>query len=79
MSKKFAHTQEELEKLSLKELENLAASMREKIIQVVSKNGGHLSSNLGAVELSIAMHLVFDVKKILLFLMCHISLIHTSF
>lgn len=79
MSKKFAHTQEELEKLSLKELENLAASMREKIIQVVSKNGGHLSSNLGAVELSIAMHLVFDTKKILLFLMCHISLIHTSF
>ncbi|EDP4163552.1 1-deoxy-D-xylulose-5-phosphate synthase [Campylobacter jejuni] len=63
MSKKFAHTQEELEKLSLKELENLAASMREKIIQVVSKNGGHLSSNLGAVELSIAMHLVFDAKK----------------
>ncbi|EIA5873685.1 1-deoxy-D-xylulose-5-phosphate synthase, partial [Campylobacter jejuni] len=63
MSKKFVHTQEELEKLSLKELENLAASMREKIIQVVSKNGGHLSSNLGAVELSIAMHLVFDAKK----------------
>lgn len=53
--------------------------MREKIIQVVSKNGGHLSSNLGAVELSIAMHLVFDAKKILLFLMCRISLIHTSF
>lgn len=79
MSKKFAHTQEELEKLSLKELENLAASIREKIIQVVSKNGGHLSSNLGAVELSIAMHLVFDAKKILLFLMCHINLIHTSF
>ena len=63
MSKKFAHTQEELEKLSLKELENLAASMREKIIQVVSKNGGHLSSNLGTVELSIAMHLVFDAKN----------------
>lgn len=37
--------------------------MREKIIQVVSKNGGHLSSNLGAVELSIAMHLVFDAKR----------------
>lgn len=79
MSKKFAHSQEELEKLSLKELENLAASIREKIIQVVSKNGGHLSSNLGAVELSIGMHLVFDAKKILLFLMYPINLIHISF
>lgn len=63
MSKKFAHTQEELEKLSLKELENLASTLRERIIEVVSKNGGHLSSNLGAVELSIAMHLVFDATK----------------
>ncbi|MFQ6342489.1 1-deoxy-D-xylulose-5-phosphate synthase [Campylobacter sp. VTCC 70190] len=63
MSKKFAHTQEELEKLSLKELENLASTLRERIIEVVSKNGGHLSSNLGVVELSIAMHLVFDATK----------------
>ncbi len=63
MSKKFAYTQKQLEKLSLKELENLACSIRKKIIEVVSKNGGHLSSNLGAVELSIAMHLVFDAQK----------------
>ncbi|AXP09419.1 1-deoxy-D-xylulose-5-phosphate synthase [Campylobacter hepaticus] len=63
MNKKFAHTKEELEKLSLKELEDLAVLIREKIIQVVSQNGGHLSSNLGAVELSIAMHLIFDANK----------------
>lgn len=63
MNKKLAHTKNELENLSLNELENLALRLREKIIQVVSKNGGHLSSNLGVVELSIAMHLVFDATK----------------
>ncbi|EBF6045120.1 1-deoxy-D-xylulose-5-phosphate synthase [Campylobacter coli] len=56
----FAYTKEELEKLNLTQLEDLAARIREKIIDVVSKNGGHLSSNLGAVELTIAMHTVFD-------------------
>ncbi len=63
MNKKLAHTKKELESLTWKELENLALRLREKIIEVVSKNGGHLSSNLGAVELSIAMHLVFDLAK----------------
>ncbi|MEE6628854.1 1-deoxy-D-xylulose-5-phosphate synthase N-terminal domain-containing protein, partial [Campylobacter coli] len=43
----FAYTKEELEKLNLTQLEDLAARIREKIIDVVSKNGGHLSSNLG--------------------------------
>ncbi len=63
MSKKLAHTKEELENLSPDALEILASNLREKIIEVVSKNGGHLSSNLGVVELSIAMHLVFDARK----------------
>ena len=60
---KFSYTHDELCKLSLEELELLAKNIREKIIEVVSKNGGHLSSNLGVVELSIAMHCVFDSKK----------------
>lgn len=48
---------------SIKELEELAKDIREKILEVVSKKGGHLSSTLGAVELIIGMHYVFDVKK----------------
>ena len=41
----------------------LCHDIRERIIDVVSKNGGHLSSTLGATELIVAMHAVFDVKK----------------
>jgi len=48
---------------SLNELENLAKKIRERILEVVSKNGGHLSSTLGATDLIIAMHYVFDSKK----------------
>ena len=42
------------------ELEKLAQDIRDRIIEVVSKNGGHFSSTLGAVELTIGMHKVFD-------------------
>lgn len=48
---------------NLDELEALCEDIRARILSVVSKNGGHLSSNLGVVELSVAMHYVFDVKK----------------
>jgi len=48
---------------SIKELEILCQDIREKILEVVSKNGGHLSSTLGATELIVAMHKVFDVTK----------------
>lgn len=48
---------------SLEELEELAKKVRDRILKVVSQNGGHLSSNLGSVELIIAMHYVFDYKK----------------
>src|SRR3990167_6903417 len=47
----------------IKELENLCKEIREEILRVVSKNGGHLSSTLGATELIVAMHEVFDSKK----------------
>ena len=49
-----------LKTLSLKELKELAKEIRQRIIEVVSVNGGHLSSNLGVVELTIALHFVFD-------------------
>jgi len=42
------------------ELENIAQDIRDRIIDVVSRNGGHFSSTLGAVELTIGMHKVFD-------------------
>lgn len=48
---------------NLKELESLSADIRNRIIDVVSRNGGHFSSTLGAVELTVAMHYVFDVNK----------------
>lgn len=45
------------------ELATLAEELRGRILDVVSNNGGHLSSSLGAVDLIIAMHKVFDVNK----------------
>lgn len=48
---------------SIKELEQLCKEIRAEILRVVSKNGGHLSSTLGATELIVAMHKVFDSKK----------------
>ncbi len=48
---------------SLKELESFCAEIRNEILRVVSKNGGHLSSTLGATEIIVAMHKVFDSQK----------------
>jgi len=45
------------------ELEALCSDIRERILRVVSKNGGHLSSTLGATEIIVAMHKVFDSQK----------------
>lgn len=52
-----------LREYSIEELNEYCEQIRQKIIQTVSKNGGHLSSNVGAVELIVAMHYVFDVKN----------------
>ena len=52
-----------LKKMSISELEKLSVDMRNYIIQNVSKTGGHLSSNLGIVDLTIAMLKVFDASK----------------
>ena len=48
---------------SIEELNAYCEQIRQKIIQTVSKNGGHLSSNVGAVELIVAMHYVFDAQR----------------
>ncbi len=48
---------------STDELQALCGDIRERILEVVSVNGGHLSSTLGATELIVAMHKVFDSKK----------------
>jgi 1-deoxy-D-xylulose-5-phosphate synthase len=53
----------DLKKLSQEELERLAAEIRQKIVETVSKTGGHLAPSLGVVELTIALHYVFDAPK----------------
>ncbi len=54
---------QDLQQLSIEDLEVLAQEMREIIIDVVSQNPGHLASNLGVVELTIALHYTFDFLK----------------
>ena len=53
----------ELKNASLSQLKTLCEEIREEIFQTVSVCGGHLSSNLGVVELTVAMHRVFDFPK----------------
>ena len=54
---------DDLKKLNLLEKNKLAEEIKEYILEVVSKNGGHLASNLGVVELTIALHSVFDLPQ----------------
>jgi 1-deoxy-D-xylulose-5-phosphate synthase len=53
----------DVKKLDPEELVKLCGEIREEIISAVSKNGGHLASNLGVVELTVALHHVFDLPK----------------
>ncbi len=50
----------DLKKLSMEEMELLAVELRRKIVETVSKTGGHLAPNLGSVELTMALHYVFN-------------------
>jgi 1-deoxy-D-xylulose-5-phosphate synthase len=50
----------DLKKLKRENLPSLAEEIRQKLLEVISKTGGHLGSNLGIVELTLAMHYVFD-------------------
>jgi 1-deoxy-D-xylulose-5-phosphate synthase len=53
----------DLKALSFEQLEQLAAEIRQEIVSVVSKTGGHLGASLGAVELTLAAHYVFDAPS----------------
>lgn len=54
---------EDLKELSNEELVELAAEVRSEIIDVISRNGGHLAPSLGTVELTVALHYVFDSPR----------------
>lgn len=57
------NTPKDVKKLTLKQKQELAEEIRKYIIEIVAKNGGHLASNLGVVELTIALHSIFDVPN----------------
>jgi 1-deoxy-D-xylulose-5-phosphate synthase len=62
------HSPGDVKALSLAECDTLAAEVRDFLVDAVTRNGGHLGSNLGAVELTIALHRVFDSPRdVLLF------------
>ena len=57
------HSPADLKKLSVPQLESLAQEIRERLIVTLSKTGGHLGPNLGVVELTLALHTVFETPK----------------
>ena len=57
------NTPEDVKKLTIEEKKQVAEEIRKYILEVVSENGGHLASNLGVVELTIALHSVYDLPK----------------
>ena len=54
---------QDIKKMNSQEKKQLAEEIRKYILDIVSENGGHLASNLGVVELTIALHNTFDVPK----------------
>ena len=54
---------EYLKNMSLQEMDLLSYAIRDFLIEKVSKTGGHLASNLGVVELTLALHRIFDSPK----------------
>ena len=63
MNKIITDKRIDIKSKSIDELKELCEDIRTRILEVVSKNGGHLSSTLGATELIVAMHYVFDSAK----------------
>ena len=59
----LVNSPEELRRLPESELSEVAAELRREILDSVSRNGGHLASSLGAVELIVALHRVFDTPR----------------
>src|ERR1700735_1295437 len=71
------HSPADVKKLSIPELTQLAEEIRARLIVGVSKTGGHIGPNLGVVELTIAMHYVFDTPKdSLVFDVSHQAYVH---
>src|ERR1039457_923658 len=71
------HSPSDLKALSLVECDQLAAEIRDFVVEAVSRTGGHLGSNLGVVELTLALHRVFDSPEdILLFDTGHQAYVH---
>jgi len=58
---------EDIKKMNISELKKVSSEIRKELIENITKTGGHLASNLGMVELSIALHYVFDSPKDLFF------------
>ena len=57
------HNPSDLRSLSIEQLDQLAAEIRDRIVETVTTTGGHLGSNLGVVELTLALHRVFDSPR----------------
>ena len=57
------HSPDDLKELNLNQLNQLCREIRDKLIETVSQNGGHLASNLGVVELTVAIHKVFNTPE----------------
>lgn len=60
---KNIHCPKDLKELPKEKLPQLAEEIREELVRIVSETGGHLASNLGVVELTLALHRVFDCPK----------------
>lgn len=67
---------DDLKKLDIKQLEVLCGEIRQYLLDVVLENGGHLASNLGVVELTVALHYVFDEDDRILWDVGHQSYVH---
>ena len=57
------HVPSDMKGLSNSELETLAHELRSEVVEAVSETGGHLGSSLGVVELTVALHAVFDTPR----------------
>lgn len=57
------HSPQDIKKLDLDQLQSLAGEIREFLIENIQKTGGHLAPNLGTIEMTIAMHYVFDTPE----------------
>ena len=66
----------DLKNLSVKQLPELCAEIRQKLIDEVMQSGGHLASNLGVVELTVALHYVFDERDRIVWDVGHQSYVH---